>query len=77
MIASIFSMISLIRVSSVSTNKAYQDYKSIWRNKSKGAIEAEIHVISNWSHEIDKYLHKEALKSEQKLEILNGLFGER
>jgi hypothetical protein len=61
----------------LSTNQAYQDYKSIWRNKTTGAIEAEIHVIENWSHEIDKYLHRESLKSEQKLEILNGLLGER
>jgi hypothetical protein len=59
------------------SNKAYQDYRSIWRNKSTGAIEAEIHVIEVWSHEIDKYLHREALKSEQKLEILKGLLGER
>ena len=59
------------------TNKAYQDYKSIWRNKTTGAIEAEIHVIEVWCYEIDKYLHREALKSEQKLEILNGLLGER
>ena len=77
MIASLFSMISFRKVSALSVNKAYQDYKSIWRNKSIGAIESEIHVINSWSYEIDKYLHKEALKSEQKLEILNGLLGER
>ena len=58
-------------MTTLDTNKAYQNYKSVWRNKSTGAIEAEIHVINNWSHEIDKYLHKEALKSEQKLDILN------
>ena len=63
-------------MTTLDTNKAYQDYKSVWRNKSTGALEAEIHVITRWSHEIDKYLHKEALKSEQKLEILNGLLGE-
>jgi len=59
------------------SNKSYQDYKSMWRNKSTGAIEAEIHVIEVWAHEIDKYLHRDALKSEQKLEILKGLLGER
>ena len=59
------------------TNKAYQDYKSIWRNKSIGALEIEIDLITRRSEDIDKYLHKEALKSEQKLEILNGLLGER
>jgi hypothetical protein len=73
----IFLRILYLKVTTLNANKNYQDYKSIWRNKSRGAIEAEIHVINNWSYEIDKYLHKEAIKSEQKIEILNGLLGER
>ena len=64
-------------VTALDANKAYQDYRSIWRNKPRQVIEAEIHVIEVWAHEIDKYLHREALKSEQKLEILKGLLGER
>jgi hypothetical protein len=64
-------------VITLKSNQAYQDYKSIWRNKPRQVVEAEIHVIEVWAHEIDKYLHREALKSEQKLEILNGLLGER
>ena len=64
-------------VITLDANKAYQDYKSIWRNKPAPVIEAEIHVIEVWAHEIDKYLHRDVLKSEQKLEILNGFLGER
>lgn len=63
-------------VTALDANKAYQDYRSIWRNKPASVIEAEIHVIQNWSREIDKYLHREALKSEQKLEILKGVLNE-
>ena len=70
------SIISLSKANTLNVNAAYQDYKSIWRNKSRGALEAEIYVISKFALEHDSLLYKEALKSSDKLDILNGLLGE-
>lgn len=57
-------------------NQSMKDYKGVWENKTPASIRNEIHVIENWSHEIDKYLHREQLKSNEKLDILKGILNE-
>lgn len=54
-------------------NAAYQDYKSVWSNKTKRQIQDEIHVINKYSNEVDKYLDADHIKSGDRLDILNGI----
>ena len=57
----------------MSNNAAYQDYKSVWSNKTRQQIEDEIHVINKYSNEVDKYLSADHIKSNERLDILTGI----
>ena len=56
---------------------AYNDYKSVWLFAHTTEIKDEIHVIENYSHEVDKYLDKDQLTSTDKLDILSGILKKR
>lgn len=60
----------------VSISKEKEDYLSIWRDKPHEAIRHEIHVISELSSHLDKYINKDKLKSSDKIEMLKGVLGE-
>lgn len=56
---------------------AYNDYKSVWVFTHIDKIKDEIHVIKKYSYEVDKYLDKDQLTSEDKLDILNSIIKAR
>jgi len=73
----IFSKTLLRKASTLEDKKqAIKNYKGVWEDKTPASIRNEIHVIENWSNEIDKYLHREQLKSNEKLDILKGILNE-
>lgn len=51
----------------------YNDYKSVWENKSPELIRLEIKNIKAWASKLDKYRKKDDLTSGEKIDILEGL----
>lgn len=61
----------------MSKQKNYNDYQSLWRNKPSEILKIELKQVLSWAETLDKYAQKDHLKSNDKIDILNGLLLER
>lgn len=60
----------------MSKQRAYNDYHSIWRNRSPEVVKIEIELIQTAYEVLEKYGNKNDLHPSDKLDILHGLLVE-